>query len=189
MSDSQSLEKENTNWDTQRAKQVAETILKTKADTTEVNKKMKEMKTQMLDYMKQGDMSDFPMADSQKILKAVDSPIRFTLIEAIRAKFSQDGVNPGKIDDWLREVKDIRRAGIKSTKRVMKITRIRKEKEKKEKAAKAGAKGTPASKKGGRKGKVRFAGDQTEMKDSEEGRKEVEEQKEDKRKERPMTIV
>lgn len=151
-------------WDTQKAKQIAESILKTKDETTGHNRKMKEMKDQMLDYMKEGKLADFHLEETNKKLVAVESPVRLTLTEAIRVKFTQDGTDPNTIEDWLKEVKEIRRTGIKSTRRVMKIAKIRKEKVVKEaKAAKHAKGGANKAKAGssGRKGKVRFV-DQNE---------------------------
>jgi len=138
--------------------------LKTKDDSIAQNLRMREMKTQMLDYMSGSKLADFRMDESNKILVAVETPIRLTLIEAIRVKFTQDGSDPRTIDDWLKEVKEIRRTGVKSTRKVMKISKIRKQKEQTErKAAKAakGAKGTKGKSKDeapqtSRKGRVRI---------------------------------
>jgi hypothetical protein len=161
-------------WDTKKAKEVAQTILKTKDQTVVHNRNMKEMKTQMLDYMKGSKLANFPMEDSNKTLVAVESPVRLTLVEAIRVKFTQDGTDPRTIDDWLKEVKEIRRAGVKSVRKVMKIAKIRKEKKVAAAKAEKGAKGTRSGKAAkeqkepsGKKPRVRFASS-TETNESKE---------------------
>jgi hypothetical protein len=115
-------------WDTHKAKEVAQSILTTRDQATVHSRQVKEMKNQLLDYMSVGKIADFPLETSNKKLVAVETPVRLSLIEAIRIKFTQDGTDTGTIDDWLKEVKEIRRSGVKSMKRVMKITKIRKEK-------------------------------------------------------------
>lgn len=114
--------------DPQQAKTVAADMLKTRAKTVDQNRNIKEMKTQLLEYMQRGEISDLAIDETDKIVKAVESPIRFTLIEAIRVKFTDDGVESAKIEDWLREVKEIRRSRVKSTRHIIKIAKTPKPK-------------------------------------------------------------
>jgi hypothetical protein len=143
------------NWDSTMAHQMAESVLKTKQDMGEHTKKTKELKDQLLHYMKRMDTPLIAVNDVKKTLVAVETPIRFTLEEAVREKFTRDGIQGSKIDEWLNEVKDIRKSGIKGTRQTIKIRKLKGEKGKKEKKETKGDEKETADGKG--KGKKRTA--------------------------------